>query len=59
MSINGGAIMKIQVLMSKYFEYAVKMRREFHMYPETAFNEFRTQKGLWRNLILLVFLARR
>ncbi len=42
--------MKIQVLMSKYFEYAVKMRREFHMYPETAFNEFRTQKRIMEEL---------
>ena len=33
---------KIKELAEKYFDYAVKMRREFHMHPEPSMKEERT-----------------
>jgi amidohydrolase len=38
--------MKISELANKYNEYAVKMRREFHMNPEPSMKEFETQKRI-------------
>ena len=36
--------------IKKYEEYIIKMRREFHMYPEVAFHEFRTSKRIKEEL---------
>jgi amidohydrolase len=38
--------MKILELADKYNDYAVKMRREFHMNPEPSMKEFETQKRI-------------
>ena len=36
--------------VKKYEEYVIKMRREFHMYPETGFNETRTSARVLEEL---------
>lgn len=36
--------------IKKYEDYVIKMRREFHMYPEVGFNEFRTSKRIQEEL---------
>lgn len=42
--------MDIKVLAKKYKDYVVEMRREFHMYPESSFEEFRTSKRVKEEL---------
>lgn len=42
--------MNVKDLAIKYQDYAVKMRREFHMNPETSMKEFNTQKRLTEEL---------
>ncbi len=36
--------------IKKYEDYVIKMRREFHMYPEVAFEEYRTSKRIKEEL---------
>ncbi|SNT01535.1 amidohydrolase [Anaerovirgula multivorans] len=42
--------MKIKDLAKKYKEYAIDMRREFHMYPEASWEEIRTSKRIQEEL---------
>ncbi len=42
--------MNINDLGKKYKDYLIEMRREFHMYPETSFEEFRTSKRIKEEL---------
>lgn len=42
--------MNVRELAEKYHDYAVKMRREFHMYPEPSMKEFETQKRVMEEL---------
>lgn len=41
---------KINELAEKYFDYAVEMRREFHMHPEPSMREERTSKRVKEEL---------
>jgi amidohydrolase len=41
---------KIKILSSKHFPKMVKLRREFHQYPELGFSEFRTSKRIAQEL---------
>lgn len=38
--------MKIKELAKKYKQYAIDMRREFHMHPETGWNEINTSRRI-------------
>lgn len=40
----------IKELGKKYKDYVIDMRREFHMYPESSFEEFRTSKRIKEEL---------
>jgi len=42
--------MTINQLLEKYKNYAITMRREFHMNPEPSMKEFRTQKRVMEEL---------
>lgn len=42
--------MNIKELVKKYKDYIIEMRREFHMYPESSFEEFRTSKRVKEEL---------
>lgn len=42
--------MDIKKLGKKYKDYVIEMRREFHMYPESSFEEFRTSKRVKEEL---------
>ena len=42
--------MDIRELGKKYKDYVIEMRREFHMYPESSFEEFRTSKRVKEEL---------
>lgn len=42
--------MDIKSLGKKYKDYVIEMRREFHMYPESSFEEFRTSKRIKEEL---------
>lgn len=42
--------MDIKNLSKKYKDYVIEMRREFHMYPESSFEEFRTSKRVKEEL---------
>jgi len=42
--------MKSKELSKKYKQYVIDLRREFHMYPETGFNEIRTSKRIKEEL---------
>ncbi|MBN2898017.1 MAG: amidohydrolase [Clostridia bacterium] len=42
--------MQVNELLEKYKDYAISMRREFHMYPESSMNEFRTQGRIMEEL---------
>jgi len=42
--------MNISELSNKYKQYVIDMRREFHMYPEPSFKEFRTSKRIKEEL---------
>ena len=42
--------MNIKDLAKKYSQYIIDMRREFHMYPESSWNEIETSKRIKREL---------
>lgn len=42
--------MDVKELAKKYYDYAVEMRREFHMNPEPSMKEFNTQKRVMEEL---------
>ena len=42
--------MNVKDLALKYKDYAVMMRREFHMNPEPSMKEFNTQKRIMEEL---------
>jgi amidohydrolase len=41
---------RIKVLSSKHFTRMVKLRREFHQYPELAYDEFKTAERVAKEL---------
>ena len=42
--------MDIKALANKYKDYGIELRREFHMNPEPAMKEVRTQKRIMEEL---------
>jgi len=42
--------MSVKELAGKYKDYAIGLRREFHMNPEIGMEEFRTQKRVMEEL---------
>ncbi len=49
---------RIKALSSKHFAKMVKLRREFHQYPELAYNEYKTSERVARELKKLAIRAR-
>ena len=43
-------MMNVKELGKKYKDYVIELRREFHMYPESSFEEFRTSKRVKEEL---------
>ncbi len=41
---------RIKALSSKHFAKIVKLRREFHQYPESAYNEYKTSERIAKEL---------
>lgn len=43
-------MMNVKELGKKYKDYVIELRREFHMYPESSFEEFRTSQRVKEEL---------
>src|SRR3989338_11637629 len=54
---NKSLTQEIQNHARALHDYIIKFRREFHKYPETGFNEFRTSRTIAEELKLLGLLV--